>query len=112
MIKIKIKIILIGILLGYTTSLLAHDDKNDAIPVRQLVLEYAEFSGTNFVVSSKVRGDVNLLGFSVEELSEQKFVDILENHHFITTRKDGVVHVFTRFEVEFLGKGLGPIWRG
>jgi len=108
----KIKLILISILLGYSFASAAEKDESFGVPIRDLILKYAELHETNFVVSAKVEGRVELFGVKVEKMSKSELIDILEYYNFIATRKDRIVYIFTRFEVEHLGKGIGPIWQG
>jgi type II secretory pathway component GspD/PulD (secretin) len=108
----KAKRILLSILLGCAFNSVAHSIESDDTSIRQLINQYAETHRANFIISPEVKGNVNLLGLTVEGMSNSDLIDIFNQHGFIAIKKGGLVQVFTQFEVENLGKGIGPIWRG
>ena len=107
---INIKVILLSILLGYASSSLAN--KDESIPIKQLINEYAELNQLNFILSPEVKGKVSLFGSTVEKMSNNDLIEMFRKHGFILVEKNGVVHIFSQYEVQNLGKGFGPIWRG
>lgn len=109
---INMKIIFLSILLGCVSSSFAHQNQINSVHIKQLINEYAELNKLNFVLSPEVNGEVNLFGSTIEKLSNYEFIEILKKHGFVPIEKSDVVHIFSQYEVQNLGKGFGPIWRG
>lgn len=107
-----IKNCLIALLLaGLLNVVQAHEPQySDGMDFHHLLQAYSERTGVKFVVDPRVKGRVNMIGLSEDDLSQTNLVDILRLHNFAALEKDGIVYVLPQAVAESFGAKLGSVW--
>ena len=93
-----------------TNTLYAHDAAKEVIPIDHVIEKYSEIHGTKFVLDPRVKAKVNLVGLSLNELTQTNLMDILLIHSFTAYEKDGVVYVLPRAAADYISSEIGEIW--
>jgi hypothetical protein len=90
----------------------AHECKTYETPLVDLLNQYSEAFGTQFVVDPRVRANVNLVGVDTESINTSMLIGILNIHGFTALTSDEVVYVMPYPVAEASGDTFGVTWEG
>ena len=102
--------LLFSLVVLFSSSLDAHDTARDVVPIEHIIEKYAEIHGTKFVLDPRVKAKVNIVGLSLEEITQTNLMDIFLIHTFTAYEKDGVVYVLPRAAADYIISDIGEIW--
>ena len=102
--------ILIIVIALIASPAFSHEPKlSDRIDIIHILESYSERTDVKFVTDPRVKARVNMVGLTVEELTQTNLMDILIIHNFTAYEKDGVVYVLPRAAADYLGSDIGEI---
>ena len=109
---IKNKFLLMALCFIFVSNSYAYQKENEISEIKQLLNEYVESNGTNFVLSSEANGKVYNLDANFEKMSSIDLLEIFNQNGLVAIERHDAIYIFTKFEVDNLGKGFGPLWQG
>jgi hypothetical protein len=90
----------------------AEDCAHDLPPLVELIEEYSQASGVNFILDPRVSARVSIVGRDTLFIDSATLLGILRVHGFEAYEANGVVYVVPETSGNVIGAELGQPWKG
>ena len=100
------------ILFGNCLPAVAEDCTYEPQPLVELVHEYSEATGVQFILDPRVNARVTIVGRESLSIDSTTLLGILRIHGFEAYESNGVVYVVPEKSGNVIGAELGQPWKG